>query len=139
MERRYTPHTGKKMTPRVTPPTKRASTCPRLIYDVCAHYMDRYRSWDVGPTEGGSTITANKSLSPKGKLFRQNKRRKSRQPFINGKRKWQSFSRSKSPSKAQVMGRAIDPFFLISMCGSCLLYTSPSPRDQRGSRMPSSA
>ena len=23
--------------------------------------------------------------------------------------------------------------------GACLLYTSPSPRDQRGSRMPSSA
>ena len=27
-------------------------------------------------------------------------------------------------------------FFLL---GVCLLYTSPSPRDQRGSRMPSSA
>ena len=26
-----------------------------------------------------------------------------------------------------------------SVKGSCLLYTSPSPRDQRGSRMPSSA
>ena len=26
----------------------------------------------------------------------------------------------------------------VHMC-SCLLYTSPSPRDQRGSRMPSSA
>ena len=25
------------------------------------------------------------------------------------------------------------------LCGICLLYTSPSPRDQRGSRMPSSA
>ena len=25
------------------------------------------------------------------------------------------------------------------LIGSCLLYTSPSPRDQRGSRMPSSA
>ena len=25
------------------------------------------------------------------------------------------------------------------LLGSCLLYTSPSPRDQRGSRMPSSA
>ena len=24
-------------------------------------------------------------------------------------------------------------------CDTCLLYTSPSPRDQRGSRMPSSA
>ena len=26
-----------------------------------------------------------------------------------------------------------------SKYGGCLLYTSPSPRDQRGSRMPSSA
>ena len=26
-----------------------------------------------------------------------------------------------------------------SLRGDCLLYTSPSPRDQRGSRMPSSA
>ena len=25
------------------------------------------------------------------------------------------------------------------LAGDCLLYTSPSPRDQRGSRMPSSA
>ena len=29
--------------------------------------------------------------------------------------------------------------FPKSMAESCLLYTSPSPRDQRGSRMPSSA
>ena len=28
---------------------------------------------------------------------------------------------------------------VIGMFGACLLYTSPSPRDQRGSRMPSSA
>ena len=28
---------------------------------------------------------------------------------------------------------------LVPLLGSCLLYTSPSPRDQRGSRMPSSA
>ena len=28
-------------------------------------------------------------------------------------------------------------FFFLSL--TCLLYTSPSPRDQRGSRMPSSA
>ena len=27
----------------------------------------------------------------------------------------------------------------VETVGSCLLYTSPSPRDQRGSRMPSSA
>ena len=29
--------------------------------------------------------------------------------------------------------------FLTVLEKSCLLYTSPSPRDQRGSRMPSSA
>ena len=29
--------------------------------------------------------------------------------------------------------------FRIKLPQSCLLYTSPSPRDQRGSRMPSSA
>ena len=28
---------------------------------------------------------------------------------------------------------------LTKKCRGCLLYTSPSPRDQRGSRMPSSA
>ena len=29
--------------------------------------------------------------------------------------------------------------FMRTLCLDCLLYTSPSPRDQRGSRMPSSA
>ena len=32
-----------------------------------------------------------------------------------------------------------DPIQDINECGSCLLYTSPSPRDRQKSRMPSSA
>ena len=32
-----------------------------------------------------------------------------------------------------------DLIILIGQVVDCLLYTSPSPRDQRGSRMPSSA
>ena len=45
--------------------------------------------------------------------------------------------------------KSLEPDFTIDVYGSddgtvllvpsCLLYTSPSPRDQRGSRMPSSA
>ena len=31
------------------------------------------------------------------------------------------------------------PFELFVISNACLLYTSPSPRDQRGYRMPSSA
>ena len=33
----------------------------------------------------------------------------------------------------------VDPGFPLEFFETCLLYTSPSPRDQRGSRMPSSA
>ena len=32
-----------------------------------------------------------------------------------------------------------EELFATAQTGNCLLYTSPSPRDQRGSRMPSSA
>ena len=41
----------------------------------------------------------------------------------------------------QVVHRAVDLYgdHFLSYSYSCLLYTSPSPRDQRGSRMPSSA
>ena len=39
-----------------------------------------------------------------------------------------------------VKSERITPHLLrITLGGDCLLYTSPSPRDQRGSRMPSSA
>ena len=34
---------------------------------------------------------------------------------------------------------SVDQGAALIMCSTCLLYTSPSPRDQRGSRMPSSA
>ena len=37
----------------------------------------------------------------------------------------------------QSFGLTNDPIYIQYL--SCLLYTSPSPRDQRGSRMPSSA
>ena len=33
----------------------------------------------------------------------------------------------------------VDKLIISGQVYSCLLYTSPSPRDQRGSRMPSSA
>ena len=34
---------------------------------------------------------------------------------------------------------AVEIPLLAAQTAACLLYTSPSPRDQRGSRMPSSA
>ena len=51
--------------------------------------------------------------------------------------------------KSRLVGEAVSEASLLGMqvflseaaeqSGDCLLYTSPSPRDQRGSRMPSSA
>ena len=40
---------------------------------------------------------------------------------------------------ADVYGMGRSEKFVGEFIKSCLLYTSPSPRDQRGSRMPSSA
>ena len=42
-------------------------------------------------------------------------------------------------SLGRLLGALKDPEKVISLSTPCLLYTSPSPRDQRGSRMPSSA
>ena len=38
-----------------------------------------------------------------------------------------------------IFGSMISLIYLRSIDSLCLLYTSPSPRDQRGARMPSSA
>ena len=40
------------------------------------------------------------------------------------------------PFYVEVHHKIVD---IVESCIHCLLYTSPSPRDQRGSRMPSSA
>ena len=37
------------------------------------------------------------------------------------------------------LGKEVDLYVKYEGLNPCLLYTSPSPRDQRGSRMPSSA
>ena len=55
-----------------------------------------------------------------------------------GKKRKQKSGVQGSGGAGEVVGPAIVPAPLDAP-GSCLLYTSPSPRDQRGSRMPSSA
>ena len=44
-----------------------------------------------------------------------------------------------TPSTAGQGKYKIDAGYATTIYHGCLLYTSPSPRDQRGSRMPSSA
>ena len=43
------------------------------------------------------------------------------------------------PNPIEVSGESILKIHASGICGSCLLYTSPSPRDTERSRMPSSA
>ena len=61
---------------------------------------------------------------------------------------WQGYDDSTLlPNDCQPANSIVPMFFALSesgrvgsrQFGDCLLYTSPSPRDQRGSRMPSSA
>ena len=53
-------------------------------------------------------------------------------------------ARLSHPIPEKVWDRRSDEIYIVSQTNdvnntNCLLYTSPSPRDQRGSRMPSSA
>ena len=48
-------------------------------------------------------------------------------------------SRWRKTQQTQPPGSFMRWFLYNEMLAACLLYTSPSPRDQRGSRMPSSA
>ena len=50
---------------------------------------------------------------------------------------WEWFKENKKDFDISLKNESAD-YYLIAVQG-CLLYTSPSPRDQRGSRMPSSA
>ena len=54
----------------------------------------------------------------------------------------QTFDQGKEEGQLFIAMEYIDGIDVLAMlreCNACLLYTSPSPRDQRGSRMPSSA
>ena len=46
---------------------------------------------------------------------------------------------TRMPALLEVLEREYNMRGLAGLADRCLLYTSPSPRDQRGSRMPSSA
>ena len=43
------------------------------------------------------------------------------------------------PRAARKLGEEASETMVAALSGTCLLYTSPSPRDVRSSRMPSSA
>ena len=51
----------------------------------------------------------------------------------------QHVSKKKQKATAESVARELGADWLVDEDKPCLLYTSPSPRDQRGSRMPSSA
>ena len=52
---------------------------------------------------------------------------------------WNDIALVKAENNAAAQYRAVFNKLTDDAYESCLLYTSPSPRDQRGSRMPSSA
>ena len=59
--------------------------------------------------------------------------------FCNGKQKQECFRADVWIDDMPLAIPTEDAMKAALLSGSCLLYTSPSPRDQRGSRMPSSA
>ena len=58
---------------------------------------------------------------------------------LNGAREEVGLGAHRSVAALEVAGASKAAVAREARAGGCLLYTSPSPRDQRGSRMPSSA
>eukprot|EP00831_Metopus_contortus_P043922 TRINITY_DN3523_c0_g1_i6.p2 TRINITY_DN3523_c0_g1~~TRINITY_DN3523_c0_g1_i6.p2 ORF type:complete len:122 (+),score=25.38 TRINITY_DN3523_c0_g1_i6:161-526(+) len=56
-----------------------------------------------------------------------------------GKYRGKYYTKEKCQEHCGVLGKCTHKKQLISLSNSCLLYTSPSPRDLSTSRMPSSA
>ena len=59
--------------------------------------------------------------------------------FVHGGSQNDAFDIQHIAGQTFIHGGNRDDSFQVEAATSCLLYTSPSPRDQRGSRMPSSA
>ena len=71
----------------------------------------------IGFALAGYSVIANDSIQTLG-------------TFIASKKKW---------FKWYTLAGSASAVMIFALAWGCLLYTSPSPRDQRGSRMPSSA
>ena len=50
-----------------------------------------------------------------------------------------AMGREQAAHQGKILDRVISDWSKVDIYSSCLLYTSPSPRDKRQSRMPSSA
>ena len=59
--------------------------------------------------------------------------------YVRVSSKSQEFNSSIESQKQQLIQNGIEEQNILVEIGSCLLYTSPSPRDLSTSRMPSSA
>ena len=81
-----------------------------------------------GSKDNGESLVEGEPPAKKGRLDEPGK---NRHPLIS--------KLTKALQLTEHVGPAIDGDLASLVDKICLLYTSPSPRDQRGSRMPSSA
>ena len=89
----------------------------RVVIHMVGSQLPTEDYLDVQDTESVSSIVTQPSLTVRTEL-----------------------SKVEGPSKPTIISvHQVRIYFAWPYCIICLLYTSPSPRDQRGSRMPSSA
>ena len=99
------------------------------------NYHSAYRQLPIH--KGGTTSTGDWNITSNTTNREQLSMLVGLTPFIEGQALWEQIS---NPLVAGgVTYNAMGPTPDVAAYTPCLLYTSPSPRDQRGARMPSSA
>ena len=97
---------------------------PKQIFDFATHPL-----WSLSTLLGGIPKPMNYETSKNGNKFVRSESR--------GATDWETLKRVRDTWKGKLIIKGVmSPEDATKIC---LLYTSPSPRDQRGSRMPSSA
>ena len=108
--------------------TRQSFSCPQDLWDTCklawANTLDDHPAWTDWLEAAIADGTAATRARARGTL------RTAPARIPPGRRE---------PAPAGAPTRARRSFTCRPDIWTCLLYTSPSPRDQRGSRMPSSA
>ena len=114
--------------------TKRLDEEQRLCIDqlVCVWREKILTAWREGktPALSGDTSASPRMATVMGKCLRRKGSPSTQKPWSKGKENFKIQGISKLSSILRL---------IFSQCTTCLLYTSPSPRDRQKSRMPSSA
>ena len=127
--------------------TRRASTVPKTIVRQGVQYHEDYSDFEISqpghkPSGMATAVKGPQPGTTRKKVQRKSRRQMKREDNQSTLTNWLSTHRHSGRTNSDLIHenfRSSNRVNSFNVLCDCLLYTSPSPRDKRQSRMPSSA